>query len=320
MISIIVPAYNAEKTICRCLDSAQATAAEAEIILADDGSTDATLRLAEEYGDRVHILRLPHGGVSAARNAGLGAAHGEWAVFLDSDDALLPRALDRLRPYMTDDVDAVCGTICRGNKTPRPHGGEAICLTGHALMDYLLADPTNRLTIHAWAFRLRPDMPRFDPDLRIGEDSDWVLRCLYRARQVVFIPAPVYRYTISADSTVHKWREDQEKDFLKMLKKLSLSAAGNEKNWPLFVLTNYLLILTHVIFHPANPGSRQKRYEAALQLRDNPIIKEAFDTADLSEISGVKKLVFMLLRDRKISAVRLAINVRQRQNQALAKE
>ena len=107
---------------------------------------------------------------------------------------------------------------------------------------------------------------------------------------------------------------------VKMLKKLSLSAAGNEKNWPLFVLTNYLLILTHVIFHPANPGSRQKRYEAALQLRDNPIIKEAFDTADLSEISGAKKLVFMLLRDRKVSAVRLAINVRQRQNQALAKE
>ena len=319
MISIIIPAYNAEKTICCCLDSALTQTADAEIILADDGSADATLRLAERYEDQIRVLRLAHGGVSAARNAGLDAAHGEWAVFLDSDDALLPGALDRLRPYMTDDVDAVCGTICRGNETPQQHGGEAICLARHALMDYVLADPTNRLTVHAWAFRIRPDMPRFDPDLRIGEDSDWVLRCLYRARQVVFIPAAVYRYTISADSTVHKWREDQEKDFLKMLKKLSLSAAGNEKNWPLFVLTNYLLILTHVIFHPANPGSRQKRYEAALQLRDDPTIKKAFDTADLSKMSRIKRLVFTLLRNRRVSAARLAIKVRQLQNQTLAK-
>ena len=168
MNSIIIPTYNAEKTICRSLDSALAQAADVEIVLADDGSTDATLRLAEKYGDRVRILRLPHGGVSVARNAGLDTARGEWVLFLDSDDTLLPGALDRLLPAMTDDVDAVCGTICRGNKTPRPHGGEAICLTGHALMDYVLADPTNRLTIHAWAFRIRPDMPRFDPALRLG--------------------------------------------------------------------------------------------------------------------------------------------------------
>ena len=83
MISIIIPAYNAEKTICRCLESALDQ--EAEIILADDGSTDATLRLAEKYADRIRILQLPHGGVSAARNAGLDAARGEWVMFLDSD-------------------------------------------------------------------------------------------------------------------------------------------------------------------------------------------------------------------------------------------
>lgn len=312
MISIIIPAYNAEKTICRCLESALDQ--EAEIILADDGSTDATLRLAEKYGERVHILRLPHGGVSAARNAGLDAARGEWVVFLDSDDALLPGALDRLRPTMTDDVDAVCGTICRGNETPRLRGREAICLTGHALMDYVLADPTNCLTVHAWAFRIRPDMPRFDPDLRIGEDSDWVLRCLYRARQVVFIPAPVYRYTISADSTVHKWREDQEKDFLKMLKKLSLSAAGNEKNWPLFVLTNYLLILTHVVFHPANPNSRKKQLQAAEELRENPLIADAFDRADLRQLSRAKHVVLACLKRGWIGPAWVAVKVRQRMN------
>ena len=314
MISIIVPAYNAEKTICRCLDSALVQAAEAEIILADDGSTDATLRLAEKYADRIRILQLPHGGVSAARNAGLDAARGEWVMFLDSDDALLPRALDRLRPYMTDDVDAACGTICRGKETPRPHGGEAVCLTGHVLMDYVLADPTNRLTIHAWAFRLRPDMPRFDPALRLGEDSDWVLRTLDTVRKAVFVPVPVYRYTVSADSAVHKWREEQGRDYLDMLEKLSRGPAGKEKNWPLFVLTNNLLILTHVVFHPANPNGRKCRFQAARELRENPLIADAFGRADLRQLGRAKHVVLTCLKRGWIAPAYVAIKARQYQN------
>ena len=312
MISIIIPAYNAEKTICRCLESALDQ--EAEIILADDGSTDATLRLAEKYADRIRILQLPHGGVSAARNAGLDTARGEWVMFLDSDDALLPSALDRLRPSMTDDVDAVCGTICRGNETPRLRGREAICLTGHALMDYVLADPTNRLTIHAWAFRLRPGMPRFDPALRLGEDSDWVLRTLYTVRKAAFVPVPVYRYTVSADSAVHKWREEQGRDYLDMLEKLSRSPAGKEKNWPLFVLTNYLLILTHVVFHPANPNDRKRCFQAARELRENPLIADAFGRADLRQLGGAKHVVLTCLKRGWIAPAYVAIRMRQYQN------
>ena len=318
MNSIIIPAYNAEKTICRSLDSALAQAEDVEIVLADDGSTDATLRLAEKYGDRVHILRLPHGGVSATRNAGLDAARGEWALFLDSDDALLPGALDRLRPYMTDDVDAVCGAICRGSKRPRPHGGEAICLTGHALMDYVLADATNRLTIHAWAFRIRPDMPRFDPALRLGEDSDWVLRTLCAARKAAFVPVPVYRYTVSGDSAVHKWREEQGRDYLDMLEKLSRGPAGTEKNWPLFVLTNYLLVLTHVVFHPANPNDRKRRFQAARELRENPLIADAFDRADLRQLSRAKHVVLACLKRGWFAPAYVAIRMRQYQNRKAA--
>lgn len=316
MNSIIIPAYNAEKTICRSLDSALAQAADVEIVLADDGSTDATLRLAEEYGDRVRILRLRHGGVSAARNAGLVAARGEWVVFLDSDDALLPGALDRLLPAMTDDVDAVCGTICRGNKTLRPHDGEAICLTGDALMDYVLADPTNRLTIHAWAFRIRPDMPHFDPALRLGEDSDWVLRYLHTARKAAFVPVPVYRYTVWVDSTVHSWREEQGRDYLTMLEKLRHGPAGTEKNWPLFVLTNYLLILTHVVFHPANPNGGKRQFQTARELRENPLIADAFDRADLRQLGIVKRAVLACLKLRWIMPAWIAVKVRQRMNAA----
>ena len=229
MITVIIPVYNSEKTICRCIDSVLEQSTKAEIILADDGSEDATLNLVEAYTDRLRILRLPHGGVSAARNAGLAAASGGWAVFLDSDDVLLPEALAKLETYMTEDVDAVCGRICRGNEASKDGGKPAIYSAGHDLIDFVLADPTNYLTIHGWAFRIKREMPHFDPALRLGEDSDWVLRYLYTVRKAVFFPATVYRYTLSGDSAVHKWREGQGRDYLQMIEKLSRGVAGKEK-------------------------------------------------------------------------------------------
>ena len=314
MISVIIPMYNAEKTIRRCLKSVLTQKASFEILLADDGSTDTTLKIAEEYGGRVRRLALPHGGVSEARNAGLDAASGEWIMFLDADDALLPEALEKLEPYMTEDADAVCGLICRGNETRKTRGKEVTYPAGHELMNFVLADPTNYLTVHAWSFRRKAEMPRFNSELCIGEDSDWVLRYLYTAQKVVFIPAPIYRYTISADSAVRKWKADQDRAYLDMLANVGRGSPGKEKNWPLFVLTNYLLILTHVIFHPSNPKSRREQFRAARELRDGPVISAAFKNAELRELSLPKKLALACLKRDWTWLAYLAVRLRQAQN------
>ena len=314
MISVIIPAYNAEKTIRHCLESVLEQGASVELILADDGSTDGTRHIAKTYGKNVQVLVLSHGGVSAARNAGLDAANGEWVMFLDADDALLPGALSEMERHMTGDTDAVCGTICRGNHNHKAGGKARTYPAGHELIDYVLADPTNYLTIHAWAFRRKKEMPQFNPDLRIGEDSDWVLRYLYTARNAVFISFPVYRYTVSADSTIHKWREGQERDFLKMLTMLSQGPAGKEKNWPVFVLINYLLVMTHVVFHPGNPENKKRQYQAAKILRDHPIFAEAFDKADLHSVSRTKRIVLVCMKRNWTVPAYMAVKIRQKQN------
>ena len=93
-ISIIVPVYNVEQYIHECLDSiAQLKAFEWEAILVDDGSTDASGSICDEYARRESRFRVIHqtnSGVSAARNAGLEAARGEWIWFVDSDDTINP--------------------------------------------------------------------------------------------------------------------------------------------------------------------------------------------------------------------------------------
>ncbi len=101
-VSIVIASYNSadylRATIGSCLHQA---VPPREIILIDDGSTDATGELCSEFADRITYLRIENGGVSAARNKGAGMATGEWLLFLDSDDLLLPTAVENLLKTVT---------------------------------------------------------------------------------------------------------------------------------------------------------------------------------------------------------------------------
>ncbi|MHB1334163.1 MAG: glycosyltransferase family 2 protein [Sulfuriferula sp.] len=92
--SVIIPAYNAAATLARALDSVLAQTWPAhEIIVVDDGSTDATAAVAAGYGNKIRYLRQENAGVSAARNHGAQAASGDWLAFLDADDWYYPNRL-----------------------------------------------------------------------------------------------------------------------------------------------------------------------------------------------------------------------------------
>ncbi len=96
VVSVIIPAFQAEKTLARALDSVLAICnISLEVVVVDDGSTDDTFAIAQRFAAadlRVNLIRQENGGRSAARNRGFSAARGEWIMFLDSDDYLLPDA------------------------------------------------------------------------------------------------------------------------------------------------------------------------------------------------------------------------------------
>ena len=93
-ISVVIPAYNAEKFINRAIDSVLAqTYQPDEIIVVDDGSTDDTVSVVSKYGSQVKLIRQENAGASAARNSGINAATCQWIAFLDSDDEWLPEKL-----------------------------------------------------------------------------------------------------------------------------------------------------------------------------------------------------------------------------------
>jgi glycosyltransferase involved in cell wall biosynthesis len=102
-VSVIVPTYNRAGTLMRALASIQAqTRQDHEIIVIDDGSTDATPHLLAEMAERgaIRMLRTACGGPAAARNQGLALARGRWIAFLDSDDIWMPDKLERQLPVL----------------------------------------------------------------------------------------------------------------------------------------------------------------------------------------------------------------------------
>ncbi len=92
MLSVIIPVYNVESTLARCVGSVlKQGVADLEVVLVDDGSTDGSLALCRRLasGDqRIRLITQPNGGLSSARNAGIAASHGDYITFVDSDDHL----------------------------------------------------------------------------------------------------------------------------------------------------------------------------------------------------------------------------------------
>ena len=110
-ISVIVPVYNTEKYLRRCVDSILAqTFTDFELLLIDDGSTDGSGAICDEYAkkdSRVRVFHKENGGVSSARNVGLKNVRGEWISFVDSDDWVKKNFLDKLI-INSENVDLVC--------------------------------------------------------------------------------------------------------------------------------------------------------------------------------------------------------------------
>lgn len=207
-ISIIVPVYNAAKTLQDCVKSILSQeGVDFEVILVNDGSTDDSGivcdRLAAEDA-RVTAIHQLNGGVSSARNSGLEAAKGEYVTFVDADDALLEGAL---KAMCTEDADLLVAGYVKGNQVYTPaedqlfKGSEQVAsfLDSSILVDNLTLLNT------VWCKLFRLDIIRsagllFDTSLRYGEDKLFVLKYLTHVESVRAISAPVYDYIVREGS------------------------------------------------------------------------------------------------------------------------
>ncbi|MBR3100193.1 MAG: glycosyltransferase family 2 protein [Muribaculaceae bacterium] len=125
-VSVIVPAYNTEATLSRCLDSILAqTFKDYEVVIVDDGSPDNAGVIADDYAERherIHVIHKQNQGLAEARRTGVLASHGEFVMHVDSDDTILADAIDFLYHKMIDEqLDIAYGNYIRIPEQGRPY-------------------------------------------------------------------------------------------------------------------------------------------------------------------------------------------------------
>lgn len=232
-ISIIVPVYNVEKYLHECLDSiSQLKAVTWEAILVDDGSTDTSGQICDEYAtqdSRFRVIHQKNAGVSVARNAGLDAAKGDWIWFVDSDDSINPD-FEISNPEVLDDTDYVLFDMRKF------HDGEELKSLEHqkgilkctdlSKNDFLCKFQCNhhpRLFYKkTWVMIDYHQRIAFSLGTRVGEDLEFQYKYLTRCQRPARLDAVLYNYRLREGSATQddSYRRKNLEDLPQVIKRL----------------------------------------------------------------------------------------------------
>lgn len=226
LVSIIVPVYNVESTFARCLASLRAqTYQNLEIILIDDGSTDRSGELCDEAAGadaRVQVIHQNNQGLSAARNAGLDIIHGDFVMFVDSDDTVEPDTIEALSSLIqkTKAQLAICSfaeVFPSGARKPFVSESDQTQVydTATALTHMLCEDG---FTMSAWgklyARELFRDV-RF-PVGKLYEDVGTTYKTVLDCTKIAFLPQAKYNYYQNTGSIIHQQFSMQKMDLIEL--------------------------------------------------------------------------------------------------------
>lgn len=203
-LSIIIPVYNLLEYLPRCVSSiCEQSFTNWEMLLIDDGSTDGSGDLCDQFAasdPRIRVFHKPNGGVSSARNFGLRYASGDYILFVDSDDFLLPGALSCLRNVLQQHPR--CDILQFGFQ----EGENTYCSAEDAFRtaeDFFLSGGMPLRTVWGSLFRKSiVDGIQFPDGIPVGEDTEFSTRCYFKANYIGVISRPLYHYRITAGSAI----------------------------------------------------------------------------------------------------------------------
>ncbi len=329
MVSVIIPIYNSEKKLCRCVDSVLSqTYTDFELILVDDGSTDSTPQICDDYAlkdKRIKVIHKSNEGVSAARNDGIKIAKGNYITFVDSDDYIDPifleRALDFVEKYSADVY--ICGILFEkwlNNQiiSKRKYGNAQI--KKYSAKTLLEANETDYplINISGPCCKLFPRKKLinnnifFNEEMSRGEDSDFNLQVINSMDSFVFDSETFYHYTFNEGETLfNSYRND--------IYEITASVYGNmydtmirkqcSKKSIITFKNMYVGLMIGCIHHYyiyRKKNNNKERSEIISKISKD----ELFCKCRISQISSIKnKILTLLLKTKLFFCIKMLFSV-----------
>lgn len=228
LVSIIIPIYNIERYLDRCIASvANQTHKDLQIILVDDGSTDQSAEICDTWAikdSRITVIHQENGGVSIARNRGLDAANGEYVLWVDSDDYIAPETVSKMLHVLEhSDVDMVICDFEKGTDDAFIFPGcEAHCevIDKITALNRIYVDSYSALRYAAPWLKLAKRTLYQDiryPDGKIFEDIYTTHKLLYRCERIAVLDAPMFYYFQRPGSIMNTSFNMKKLDYLQAL-------------------------------------------------------------------------------------------------------
>ncbi len=310
LISIIIPVYNVRPYIARCLDSViKQTYKNLEIIIIDDGSTDGSAKICDEYTEkdsRIRVIHRGNEGVSSARNLGKEIATGRWLSFVDADDTIEPEFCEEMLRCANDKcVDYVCS----GYKRIFPHGSEAYntsfkrkVLKKNEFIYCLLNVQFGYGFVHMKLIKANiAKLVTFDKNLEVGEDALYNLEIADKIPEVAILEKPLYNYYATSNSVVKRWDKHYIEKYRKAVEEIKSyieEKYGKEYEADVenFITYHAFLILVNYCCHDKN----KHRLDSLKKLLDIEIFREAIDTSSYKNLRFSRRITLYCMKHRRL--------------------
>lgn len=282
-VSVIVPLYNAEKTLVRCVQSIlRQTYRHLEVILVNDGSSDRSGTICENLAltdERIKVYHQQNAGPASARNVGIKRARGEYIQFVDADDVISAKMVETL--LKTEKADLVICGYQRGNEQVLPPliGNFSIANFlvhfGSFYKQTLLSSPCNKLYRSAV---LQTEEILFPENVRYGEDLRFNLAYLQHAKSITVVNDVLYIYQESSKSLTHAYipnlyRQHIELDHIvrTFLRENNAETMENMEEVAITFANRVLHSLAN-LFHPESPFTVREKKQFVREIMKDPYV------------------------------------------------
>lgn len=327
LISIIVPIYNAEKYIEKCIESILSqTYKNLEIILIDDGSPDKCGDICDKYAKedkRIKVIHKKNEGVSVARNIGIDTSNGKWIAFIDADDWI--------------EKEYICDLI---NKAKEQNADIALCtynrVTGKNIEkinnvskkkefnaeEYLIMALNPQTGFgYSWIKLFKKSIikdTRFDGSLLVAEDALFNIQISKNMNKAVALSENLYNYRNNENSVVKKFDDKYADKYLNAMKKNKKYIFENyqkdsiKQSYYNFVAFHVMLVAVNYCYHPENKCKNKRKL--LKEICEQDYFCEGIKKSNYEHLSLTRKISLFTLKHKLYILTELICEIRQKQN------